>query len=175
MSATLNNPTRIGYKTWVYTWTGTAPFRIYNYETNTVIKSNYTQTTITLYGASDLTPPPIFVVDATETATVQGEDYPPSPILQWRGHPQAYKYIIRDDNEDQVAEILETGKGYYTFSGIQKVDGTTVEYTVNILDLDGNESPSYHQSYTIICNPPAVAIQLSYDSGTGDITVAEAV
>jgi hypothetical protein len=175
MSSVLGNPVRIGVNTWEFEWTGTAPYTIYNYESAKIIKSNYADTTITLYGASDLTPPPIQVFDSTEAVSAQGLDYPPSPIIQWRGHPQAYKYIIRDENEDQVSEILETGLGYYSFSGIPKVDGTTVEYTVNIVDINGNEAPSYHQTFTIICNPPAVAIQLSYDSGTGDITVAEAV
>lgn len=175
MATVISNPTRVGAKTWKYEWTGTAPFRIFSYDTYSYIHRDFPDTQLTIYGTSNLTPPVLEIFDSTEGDPAKGDTYPAQVVVQWRGTSTAKEYVVYDtDNAATLATIPETGKGYYIWAGNTILaDADTVNYTVNVKDVAGNASEASNQTFVVNRNPDAVKLSIAYDSGTNTFTVTE--
>jgi len=172
MATTLNPPSSVGAGVWRYTWTGTAPFRVFRYDT---YEYQYTETELTELTVTSATtePPAIEVFDSTETADPTGLTYPAKAILQWRGYKYASYYSIQKYNGstyDEVSQVGETGRGYYQFTApIPSDDTATDVYRVVNVDISGATTNTDVQ-VTIIRNPDPPLIEATYDSNTNTIS-----
>jgi hypothetical protein len=178
MSTTLSPPTKLGYGTWQYTWTGTAPFRVFNYQTYAYVLKDSADTAIVVTSTNDIEPPAIEVFDSTETADPQGVTYPAQLVLQWRGYKYAASYRIEKETAPstytEVQNYFEDGRGYYVFTaGIQSDDVVEASYRVVTIDKSGEEIDTDSAAY-VIRNPSPPLLTYTYSAGTGLLTVAAA-
>lgn len=174
MATTLNPPTLISPGVYRYTWTGTAPFRVFSYQTYEYLFTE-TEDTELYVTSSNGQPPQIEVFDSTESASVpQGITYPASAILQWRGYKYADYYRIDKYISAQWVEqgaIGETGNGYYQFKApIPSTDVDTSQYRIVTVDKSG-ASTNADFSVTIIRNPDPPIFTASYNDVSGDLTL----
>ena len=182
MPTVLNNPTQIGSKVWRYTWTGTAPYRIYNYSTYAYHATKFNGTSIDIPGTSEIEPPAIEVFGADETDDPDGVTNPAQIFLQWRGVAYAKEYQVYNAAASTVlATVPESGLGYYKFLG-QAINedqssgsGNQVSYSVRVVDSQGNVSDISAQSFFLDRNPDPPIISIAYNSGTNTFTITPSV
>ncbi len=166
---------KLGTRTWQYQWTGTAPFDVY--QDGEKIFDQTTLTETILKSASDVEPPVLEVVDADTTTIAESLTHSPRSTIQWRGDTGARFYLVQE-NVSSVwttrTVLSESGRGYYQFTTGALADVTTAQWQVVIVDQVGNESLGLPFDVFPVRNPPAPDITISYDSGTGNVTVAAA-
>lgn len=177
MATTLSPPTEISNGLFRFTWTGTAPFRVFSYQTFEYLYDSTDLTEITLASFNGEVPS-IEVYDSTETATPEGLLYPAKAILQWRGYHLATTYRIDKYVSAAWVEqdtIIEDGRGYYRYTAPVSDDSVSSEiYRIVTIDATGSETASSITPF-IIRNPsPPIPLndQISYNSGTLTVTVA---
>ena len=178
MAATLSPPTKLGYGTWLYTFTGIGPFRGFNYQTYSYMFKDSTDTSVVVTSTNDIEPPAIEVFDSTETADPQGVTYPAQLVLQWRGYKYAASYRIEKETAPstytEVQNYFEDGRGYYVYTaGIQSDDVAEASYRVVTIDKSGEEIDTDSAAY-VIRNPSPPSLTYTYSAGTGLLTVAAA-
>lgn len=180
MATTLAPPEKVGYGVWRYTWTGTAPFRVWSYDTYSYLAENSDDTEITVAALdhNNIEPPAIEVYDATETTDPEGITYPARLILQWRGYRYAEYYRVEEETSpgtwETVQGIAEDGSGYYKceFAKLDD-DVSTTNYRVVNVDLSGAETSREFEA-VIIRNPDPPQLTYTYNAGTGLLTIAAA-
>lgn len=171
--STLNTPQRLDNGLWLFSWTGTAPFRVFNYERMEYEFTSTDQTEAIIEGSSDIEPPALEVFDSTETQTPDGVLYPNLVTLQWRGYKYAESYTIQLDSGAgyvDVWTVLESGRGYYTYTTTALEDGDTASYRVVMEDLSGATSNTDFD-IVIATLPVTPLLTYTYSAGTGNLTI----
>lgn len=177
MATTLSPPTKAGPAAWRYAWSGTSPFYVYRDGKNVFGISSTTKTEWIFENRDPYEPPVVEVIDSTETtADVEQVEHPPYAILQWRGAANAVQYVLQEYDSDTGLwktwqSVRETGAGYYSFQTPVLDDQTTHTWRVVAMDAAENESYIVHTLY-MVRNPDPPTIDISYDAGTGDVTVS---
>ena len=177
MATTLSPTSEISYGVYRFSWTGTAPFRVFSYQTFEYLYESTDLTEITLASSGGRVPA-IEVFDSTETTLIpEGLLYPAKAILQWRGYQLATLYRIDKYIGAAWVEqdtIIEDGRGYYRYTSPVADDSISQEiFRIVTIDATGSETAS---SITplIIRNPMPplpLADEISYDSDTLTVTV----
>lgn len=179
MSTTLSPPVKLAYGVWRYDWTGTAPFRVFDYGTYSFQIEATDETSYFVTSDNNIEPPPIEVFDSTETASVAvGETYPASIVIQWRGYSYADYYDVQKEVSPSTFETVyrepETGAGYYRYISQKEMeDVETVTYRVIVYDKSG-ESVNVDTTQIVIRNPSPPELTYTYNAGTGLLTIAAA-
>jgi len=122
-------------------------------------------------------PPAIEVLDSSPGATAEQELYPPLLILQWRGVDGVDRYQIQEKvfgTWTTRHTVLETGLGYYQYKTPALADVTLAKWRVRAIDEWDNPSAALNFDAFIVSNPEPPAITMTYDSGTGLVTIASA-
>lgn len=170
---TFTSITKVGYRSWVYTWTGTGPFRVI--ANGREVETNYARTTYQVFGADDEEPPMLEVVDMGDPATV--DTFLWLVTIQWFGDPSAFAYQVLGTGEGLFEEpptIPEDGSGYYSFSYWESDDDCTVDgLTVCPMDISGNLGGALSFEFTMIHHPAAPLVDYAYEASTGTFTVSE--
>lgn len=176
MTTVLSPPKKIQTNVYLYEWTGTAPFRIFNYEIMDWIEESTEATFIEIVGDSDIEPPAIEVFDSDETTDeCIGASYPDKVIIQFRGYRYADYYRIDLDSGggyEEVGRMYESGQGYYQFVTSILETGATYDYRVVVVDLAEGEA-EIDVSVILTTLPILPELSYTYDSGTGDVTIDE--
>lgn len=168
---------KIGSNNWTYTWdpnTTTSPYRPY-LRGELLVNESTTATEYTVSGTDLLEPPPLEVLDATDTVAAQNLRYSPLLTLQWRGDTDAGIYRV----EEKVSSVWtlrrtvqETGAGYYRYESATLADITTHNFRIIPVDPLGVLGNPLPVDVFMVRNPAVPSISLSYSSGTGDVTVS---
>lgn len=176
MATVLSPPIRTNFNTWIYRWTGTAPFRIWNNETQLYIEEFTEMTEIEIAGESQYEPPALEVFDSTEGASFpEALSYMGKAVIQWRGYKFADYYSVQRDigaGYEELTRIQEVGTGYYKYTGAILETLVEAEYQIVMYDLYGNSSttPAF---VTLVTLPTLPDMTFTYDDGTGDLTIDE--
>lgn len=182
---------KVGAQEWRYRWSGTGPYDVWT--NGQLLFAATTLEELVLRNESPMTlgviptppaavtePDAIEVIDlATETsaADAQSSLYPPYAILQWRGVAGVDHYRIEafeDAAWVQKRRINETGNGYYMLKTRPLADDTTHQWRVIAVDARGYESTAVQLDIFMVRNPAPPDITITYDSGTGRVTIADA-
>ena len=173
MSATITEIKKMSPVDWQYTWDGTAPFTVH--QQGRVILQSTTYTSTIVKGTST-EPPVLEVYDSTDTppayATVNNAPY---LTIQWQGVTTAVLYKIYQWSGTAwvlQGRMIETGLAYYQY-GTRYLGAGDEQWQVIAVDTYGTESVARVITTEIIANPVAPSIQLSYSSGTGNVTISE--
>jgi hypothetical protein len=166
--------TKAGPYAWRYDYTGTAPFDLYH--DGRVIAAQTTDTSIVLNGDDDEEPPALEIVDADATATPQSVRYSPLYVGQFRGDAAMAYYAIEQyigSAWTQIREIPEDGNGGYRRFEVGPLDDVTT-HRFRVTPYDGGDNAGYPLVLEVFMrrNPPEPSVSVTYDSGTGDITIA---
>lgn len=175
MSASITSIVKQGTTAYLYTWTGTSPFRIF--EDGVLIEAASTGTTRIFEGDSANTPPYVEILDSTQTGDPDSVTYPPYFTLQWRGDTNSFGYRVDEYTGGQWVErsnIRESGAGYYKYQSPAYNDATATQHRVVAVDEDGNESTALEYTQTIIRVPQPVDATMAYSAGTGQVTFTAA-
>lgn len=178
MASTLNPPVKVANSGYRYTWSGTEPFDVFDIRGQYVfLGTAATEWTVTSDDAEE--PPSIVVADSTETLTdYDAYKYNRRPRIQWRGNTTAEYYKVERYNGstwDEIALIFETGIGYYSVDDTARSyydEAGAKRYRVTMVDLEGTSAPTINIDFFVFGVPEAPSISMSYDSGTGDVTVS---
>jgi hypothetical protein len=180
MSTTLSPPTQVSSGVWRYSWTGTAPFTLFDYSTYdfTLQDSDDTEYYASDGGADE--PQAIEVFDSTEdSSTANGMLYPAKITLQWRGYAYADYYEIQEETSTPgtyatVQTYAENGSGYYKFTATKLSDDVgTGSYRIITVDKSGAVVNTDFEA-VIIRNPDPPELTYTYSAGTGLLTIAAA-
>ncbi len=180
MAALITDATRTGATSYRYTWSGTAPFNVYAYGQLYLANTDQTQLDITWStdtAAHRLDPPPIEVIDSTETAVALKQVlHPPTAEVQFRGQTTAsyYKVEVSDDGGSNWSDksVPEEGRGYYRVP-FYIADTASLQFRVSAYDAQGGQGDYmefdlfHHTAQT----PPLMSYV--YSSGTGNVTIDE--
>jgi len=173
MSATLSPPIKLSPYLWRYTWTGTAPFRVFDYFQYKYLKTSTTDTQIDILSYYENQPPPIQVLDSTE-GSLDGEIYPGKVRVQWRGQANAAYYQVRLSGLAILNYTHESGRGYYEYNFAYPYLSSLNTVAVEVVAFDSEDN---YKSYNIpvmsaISVPVMQAMEISYDSGTTTLTMS---
>jgi hypothetical protein len=173
--ATITNIQRIGPRSWRYTWSGTAPFDVWQDGAKVLVQTALL--TYIVQGENNHTPPALEIRDADDTGLPDSVTYSPIMKLQWRGQADASLYIVQKYIDaawtTQIA-VRETGRGYYTFLTLPQDDGVLSQWRVIPQDERGYQGAAVTFSQTIIRNPPPPTVLYAYDEDTPALTVSTA-
>ena len=182
-SLTLAQPQKVGYGTWRYTYSGTAPFRrfvdgaqVLKHDDVEEGKSNDTYVIVSDMD-DDLEPPVVEVYDSTDLTSIPLQfENASRNVLQWRGSQNDEVYLVEYWDGDSWEEpdypyVKATGVGYYQYVTPFAQSGETV-WRVTAQQLDGSESVAVEYTVVLIPNPAPPSISISYAAGTGLLTVA---
>lgn len=174
MSTVLSPPTKLAPYLFRHTWTGTAPFRIFDYYEYKYIKTNTDLTQIDLVSPFASQALPIQVLDSTE-GELDGLTYPGFARVQWRGQKDAYKYEV-DNGLTILNWTPELGRGYYDFTFPHSLLSTVDDSAINLTAYNSVGDTVVTQAPAL--STPSVPLMynfaLTYDSGTTTITVGAA-
>lgn len=102
---------------------------------------------------------------------------PDTLLLQWAGlGSSAASYRVEQYvGAAWVTRSIEPerGRAYYQWRSPRLADQTACQFRVVAVGPDGNETVSATYAATMVRQPDPPAVALSYDEGTGDVTVAE--
>jgi hypothetical protein len=158
---------------WEYAWAGTAPFDVYR--DGAQILDQTTRTALVVEGGDPYEPPALEVRDANDTGLAESVEYAPCLTFQWRGTANAEYYLIQQYSGGGWVTrkvLMESGRGYYQDTTGPLADATTHEWRVIAVDSQGGESQPLELDVLLVRNPPPPSIGITYNSGTGQITVA---
>lgn len=176
MTTTLSPPIKLAPYLWRYEWTGTAPFRVFDYWDYKYLKPNTTDTRIDVISYFEDQPNPIQVLDSTE-GSIDGEIYPGRVRIQWRGMANADYYEISVGSGAIVLNtVKETGAGYYEYTfQYPLLEGlNTIAIDIICYDIVGNSKtltlPIMQTAYIpTLLN----AKEITYDSGTTTLSIGD--
>ena len=163
---TFTSITRVGLGAWLYSWTGTAPFRVLI--DDVVVEESYPDTSYLVQG-DDLVEPPVLEV-CEQGETVDSEARPLCPNVQWFGNPRATAYNIYD-GADLFDVVLEDGSGYYQAPLPRHANGTTSTISVKQVDSAGNESPAAQFSITMFKHPDPPSVSYTWDEDNSRVKI----
>lgn len=172
---------RMGYGAWRWLALGTGPFRIYDPRVGSLIAVKTGNTldfrmTEPVDADTDVDePPPLEVLDASETEDPQTLRYPTYAIIQWRGNPENDHYRIErwvNGAWKRQTRIKETGEGYYQWRSLGLADGETHRFRVIAVDSNGGESNAAEIDFVCCRNPEPARWKLLYDNNTLVLTAA---
>ena len=175
MGALITDCIKVGANAWRYAWSGTAPFTVYRGGLAMLQDSDDTELVVQwLDGAPHVEPPPIEVIDSTQTeADVQQALYVPNITLQFRGAPTNLYYKVEfyyGGDWIQAAVINETGAGYYTMVSAG-LPPDTYQFRVTPYDMSGTAGEPLQYSVFHVTNPAPPELTYTYNAGTGLVTV----
>lgn len=180
MSTTLSRPTKVSSGVWRYSWTGTAPYSVFDYRSYEFAVRSSEDTEY--YATSDrgVEPQAIEVFDSTEsTSTALGVLYPARITMQWRGYAFADYYEIQQEmstpNTYETIQVYnEDGSGYYKFTATKLTnDVGTGSYRIITVDKSGAVINTDFEA-VIIRHPSPPELTYTYSAGTGLLTIAAA-
>lgn len=154
--------TRRGDGGWSFTFpVGRGPYAVWL--NGVQIDTTTTETYECLLPGYDDEAPALEFVNTGETG--QGESYPPSVRIQWRGLQTAVAYVV-EQYWTQRCVVLESARGYYSFTSQPQTDAAATQWRVSALDVQGNAGAALSFSYTIVRNPgpPSIAVTISAGS-----------
>ena len=184
MPASITNVEQVATNAWRYTFTGADEYHgtirgesvFSNREEDEYIAEN-----VVLDGDTPSSTPPVLELldqddyDAgTRAATYE---YPQFAWLQWRGDLTADNYVVeyyRDGVWVTYRTVPETREGYYRMRTPFLEDNTTQQWRVTPYDAHGNAGTATNIEWMHICTPEMPAHTITYDAGTGYVTVASA-
>ena len=182
-SLTVSQPIKVGYATWWYTYSGTAPFRRY---VNGRLVRSYTdveegQSEDTFIKVSDnsdnLEPPVVEVYDSTDETSIPIQYENASQlILQWRGGPDDdfYKVEYYDGAEwiePDNSTVRSNGNGYYQFNTVTR-QADSVQWRITARHTNGTSSNAVSYTVFVVPNPEPPSITGTYAAGTGLLTIS---
>lgn len=178
MATTLSTPIKQSCGVWKYEWTGTAPFRVFSYDTYTYILEDTDETSVFVSSGNDIEPPALAVYDSTETTIPDGVTYPSQIVLQWRGYRYAAAYRVEQETAPstwtEIQNYVEDGSGYYKFTSQVSDDSVeALSFRVVTIDLSGGETDTDIER-VVIRNPSPPLCTYTYNAGTGNLTIAAA-
>ena len=170
--------TKTGSYSVKYTWSGTAPFDVWQ-DGRKVLD----QTTRTQYVAQPLdatsTPPTVLptveIRDDNDTDTASSKVHSPLLRFQWRGQANVVLYIVQEyvvDTWTTRGAVRESGAGYYNYTTTVLADATTHQWRVIAQDENGYQGEALSLTHYMVRNPAPPDVSHSYDAGTGLLTVA---
>lgn len=165
VTATLIAPNAIRY-----TWTGTAPYDVWQEGALVLSGTTLTEYIAQTTDGSTNPLPAIEVRDADDTGTAQNKAYSPRVRMQWRGQADAAVYIIQQYTGGEWvsrATVNEDRTGYYAFETTAHDDGDSAQWRVVPQDSGGYEGEPLGFTFAVVCNPMPPAVEYSYSSGTG--------
>jgi hypothetical protein len=170
MAGAITEIEKQGSAAWMHTFSGTAPFRIY--QSCDLIEDAYTETTLLIASTTDdydlEEPPQIEVLDSTDTADSQQVQWPANLELQWRRSEGAGVYIIEQYVSAAWVERGRVGEDdyneYYTFKTKTLADGETHQFRVTARDSRGYSSNPITFEVFEVCNPEPPSITATYDA-----------
>lgn len=177
MASAITNVLKVGPAAWRYMWSGTSPYWVYRYGMALLQETTLTQ--LIVESTNDYEPPPIEVRESAEAeSTIEQLNNPPYATLQWFMAANAQEYVV----QQQVTEggvstwktlrvLFERGHGYYALATPVLDDVTTHTFRVVAVDAQGNQNP-INFSLFMTRNPDPPAVAMSYDAGTGLLTVS---
>ena len=167
--------TRTGANSVKYTWSGTAPYDVWQDGIKVLDQTTLTQYIAQTLDGSTNPLPAIEVLDDTDTTTAQSYRFSPRVTFQWRGQADALVYLIQeyvDAEWTTRAAAVETGDGYYQFTTAALDDVTTATWRVRPQDANGYSGDPVTLTHFMVRNPAPPAVSYSYSSGTGNLTVS---
>jgi len=179
MATTYTAISRTAPRSWKYQWSGTSPFYVYRDGGNVFGIGTTTQTSWIFEGQDDKEPPVVEVIDSTEsTSIIEQLNNPPFAILQWREATGAAYYVVQQYDTSNGAgfwrswvTVNENGRGYYNYRTAVLDDVTTASWRIAAYDLAGGVT--YITFSMFVCrNPEPPSIDISYNAGTGLLTVS---
>lgn len=165
-----------GAQTWIYMWSGTSRFDVWEDGVKTLSQTTQTQRTVTGPDAEE--PPIIEVTDADLVGEAESLLYSPLVKFQWRGDPNAAYYAVQrfiSSAWTDIKQLLETGLGYYSDATLPLDDDTNHDIRVTGVDDFGTESERMLIDIDMVRNPDAPVIDITYAQGTGLATIAARV
>ena len=180
MAASITSVKKAGDKRWEYTWSGTAPFRVFNLDTGEqepgdrdLAEGLTNDTSRRFDNSDDLEPPVIVVMDSTETGQSLSEINPAYATIQWRGVSDVDFYEV-EQNVSAVWTVVGRERHdairYYSVRTPVLADVTTHNFRVSGTDNAGNQSATIQIDVFMSRNPPAPSVTNSYSNPT--LTVA---
>jgi hypothetical protein len=121
-------------------------------------------------------PPPLEVLDATDTDKAQSAQFPPFLRLQWRGHAAYSNYAIEQwagAAWERRATVPEAGSGYLSWCTPRLEDGAQHRWRVTPYDARGHAGDPTEVAVELICSPEPAPIAMSYSAATRLVTVSE--
>lgn len=182
MAASIDTITNEGGQRWRFEISGTQPFRWYldgaRIAFNDDDEDGASPTTDRIIEGGDLEePPPVEVLDSTETQTPDNLLYAPRVRLQWRGIPgmQDYTISLQDSTTNafnRIATVRHNPDQGYQHYETKLFDGG--DETLRIVANDGRGNSSTNLDYTVLVvrNFAPPVISASYDPATGDLTIS---
>jgi hypothetical protein len=171
MTATFNPPTKLAPYTYLLTWSGIAPFRVFDYYNYRYLKTNTEDTQLYLTSPFIDQCIAVQVADA-EDPEVDGETYHGIARVQWRGVTHAVRYAV-DNGLTILNYTPESGQGYYDFAfsfpQLFYIDDAIISITS--YDSEGNTVATQANAASLVSLPLMFEYTLTYNSGTNTITV----
>jgi len=182
--ATITSITKTSARGWRFQWAGTAPFRLYlNGEYLTGQTTTDTSYEVDNLSPLDITtmdpnePPPLEVLDATETADAANVTYTPIATLQWRGSTLAAYYMVQESVDGVWVDRnyqTESNKGYYQYDTPALDDGQSNNWQVLAFDAYDVEGGALPFQFLIVRNPAPPRVTMQYNEATGNLDIFEA-
>jgi len=164
--------TKAGSTSWRIEWSGTPPYRVYLF--GQLILDTVTDTDIVMYWSDSEEPPPLEVLDSTDTDDADNVRHSPRLTIQWRGATTNYSYAVEqyiDAVWTTVRTVRETGSGYYEYVTDTLTDATEHKFRVVPKDIRNYEGQPLPFTVTMIRNPAPPVISMAY--AAGDLTISE--
>jgi len=176
MSIAVTSIRKVGVISWEYSWSATtAPYRVYH--RGRLIESVTDTEYVIEYPGATAEPPILEILDANDTGQAGQMQYSPRMTLQWRAVDGAERYRIKryvDAAWETIAHVYESGAGYYTYQSDVLDDLADELWRVVALDEYDNETDDIEFVVTIVRNPDAPEIAMSYDKPNSEIDIEAA-
>jgi hypothetical protein len=173
--ATWTKITKVGTNDWLFEFAAGANQQVI--DRGIVLRDLESDETEYRVSNSDADEPPPLELFNTSTGdiTTTSLNHSPRATLQWRGLTTARRYKVQqyvDAAWTTIGHQFETGCGYYHWLTDPLADATTHQFRVVIVDERGYEGDPIPFDFFMCCHPASPDIVMTYDSGTGDVTVA---
>lgn len=178
MAALITDCVKTGALSWRYEWSGTAPFNVYAY--GQLYLANTDQTELIMTWDTDtadhrLEPPPIEVIDSTQTAAALKQVlHPPNFEIQFRGQTTASYYYVELSSDAganwSALTVPEEGKGYYRISAYLP-NTLDLQFRISAYDAQGGQGD--YMEFDLFHHTPTIdpAVSYTYNAGTGLVTM----
>lgn len=167
-----NSIQNIGINQWQFSWSGTAPFRVY---LDGVYFGETSSTSLSIsYRKNGDEAPALEIYDSTDSTVAQNTLYPSRMNLQWRGISGVFYYRIDqyvDSEWTEIDRIPHSGEGYYLYLTEKLADETEHQFRIVAVTNDGGESLPLSFPGFIIKNPDPPQVNFSY--AAGQLTIDE--
>lgn len=179
MAALITDCIKTGALSYRYEWSGTAPFNVYAY--GQLYLANTDQTELIMTWDTNtanhlLDPPPIEVIDSTQTAVALKQVlHPPNIEIQFRGQTTASYYAVELSSDAgatwSALNVPEEGKGYYRFA-FYLPTSLDLQFRISAYDAQGGQGD--YMEFDLFHHTPPIApvVEYTYSAGTGLVTMS---